>query len=126
MPGSLVGDLMSTDCEEPRVAKGFTRQASTGAVGGRAGFRPCRALIMTLVWVALSGLGLVGIVGHGPAVWAEGGDGDGVVLVTRVDGPITPVIADHLHEVVARGERDGHEAVVIELDTPGGRSTSGG
>lgn len=50
--------------------------------------------------------------------------GDGLVLVTRVDDPITPVIADHVAEVVARGEDNGHEAVLIELDTPGGLDPS--
>ena len=47
-------------------------------------------------------------------------EGDRTVLVTRVDDPITPVIADHLDDVVSRGERDGYEAVIIEIDTPGG------
>jgi membrane-bound serine protease (ClpP class) len=46
------------------------------------------------------------------------------VLVTRVDGTITPVIADHLVDGVAAAERDGHAAYVVELDTPGGLDTS--
>jgi membrane-bound serine protease (ClpP class) len=46
------------------------------------------------------------------------------VLVTRVDGTITPVIADHLVDGVQRAERDGHAAYVVELDTPGGLDTS--
>jgi membrane-bound serine protease (ClpP class) len=46
------------------------------------------------------------------------------VLVTRVDGTITPVIADHLAEGVQRAERDGHTAYLVELDTPGGLDTS--
>jgi membrane-bound serine protease (ClpP class) len=32
------------------------------------------------------------------------------VLVTRVDGTITPVIADHLVDGVAAAKRDGHAA----------------
>ncbi|MEX0863912.1 MAG: nodulation protein NfeD [Acidimicrobiia bacterium] len=45
------------------------------------------------------------------------------VLVTAVDGPITPVIADHL--VAAVKEATDEEAVlVVTLDTPGGLDTS--
>jgi membrane-bound serine protease (ClpP class) len=46
------------------------------------------------------------------------------VLITRVDGTITPVIADHLVDGVATAERDGHAAYLVELDTPGGLDTS--
>ncbi len=46
------------------------------------------------------------------------------VLATRIDDPITPVIADHVDDVVARGERDGFDAVIIEMDTPGGLDTA--
>ncbi|MEU8844802.1 nodulation protein NfeD [Streptomyces sp. NPDC048564] len=42
------------------------------------------------------------------------------VLVTRVDGTITPVIADHLEEGLRVAERERHAAYVIEMDTPGG------
>jgi membrane-bound serine protease (ClpP class) len=37
---------------------------------------------------------------------------------------VTPVIADFLVEGVARAEREGHVAYLIELDTPGGLDTS--
>lgn len=46
------------------------------------------------------------------------------VLVTSVAGPITPVIAGHIDDGIARAERDGAAAYVIELDTPGGLDTS--
>lgn len=46
------------------------------------------------------------------------------VLVTVVADPITPVIADHLREGVERAEAGGHEAFLVELDTPGGLDTS--
>ncbi|MFE9628995.1 nodulation protein NfeD [Streptomyces sp. NPDC006527] len=42
------------------------------------------------------------------------------VLVARVDGTITPVVADHLQEGLRIAEREGHAAFVIEMDTPGG------
>jgi membrane-bound serine protease (ClpP class) len=50
--------------------------------------------------------------------------GDGRVLVTTLSEPITPVIADHIADGVARAERDGFDAYVIELDTPGGLDVS--
>lgn len=43
-----------------------------------------------------------------------------IVMVTRVDDPITPIIADHLVELLDRAEAGGYEALVVELDTPGG------
>ena len=46
------------------------------------------------------------------------------VLVTRIEGTITPVIADHLVDGVGTAERDGHAAYLVELDTPGGLDTS--
>jgi membrane-bound serine protease (ClpP class) len=46
------------------------------------------------------------------------------VLVTEVDAIITPVIADHIREGVARAEADGHSLLLIELDTPGGLDVS--
>lgn len=42
------------------------------------------------------------------------------VLVTRVDTPITPVVADHIRDGLARTAEGGYSAYVIELDTPGG------
>ncbi|MBC2906164.1 nodulation protein NfeD [Streptomyces sp. PSKA01] len=42
------------------------------------------------------------------------------VLVMRIDSTITPVAADHLEEGVRTAERDGHEALLVEMDTPGG------
>jgi membrane-bound serine protease (ClpP class) len=45
------------------------------------------------------------------------------VLVAEVDGIITPVIADHLREGVARAE-ESHHAFLVELDTPGGLDAS--
>ena len=42
------------------------------------------------------------------------------MLVTRVDDPITPVIADHLTDSVQQAALGGHVALIVELDTPGG------
>ncbi|MGD9705701.1 MAG: nodulation protein NfeD [Acidimicrobiia bacterium] len=46
------------------------------------------------------------------------------VLATTVTGAITPVIADHIEDGIARAERDGYAAYLIRLDTPGGLDTS--
>ncbi|HEV3495016.1 MAG TPA: nodulation protein NfeD, partial [Actinomycetes bacterium] len=46
------------------------------------------------------------------------------VLVTRVTGPITPVVADQLASGVQEAERGGHQALLVELDTPGGLDSS--
>ncbi len=46
------------------------------------------------------------------------------VLVTEIDGAITPVIADHLVDGVERAEEGGYEAFVMIIDTPGGLDTS--
>jgi membrane-bound serine protease (ClpP class) len=46
------------------------------------------------------------------------------VLVTTVRGAITPIVADHLSETVRTADREGHEALLVELDTPGGLDTS--
>ncbi len=50
--------------------------------------------------------------------------GDAVVLFTPVRGAITPVTADHLTDAVRTAEDRGAEALVVELDTPGGLVTS--
>jgi membrane-bound serine protease (ClpP class) len=46
------------------------------------------------------------------------------VLVTEVDGVITPVMADHIREGLARAQDEAHQAFLIELDTPGGLDAS--
>ena len=51
------------------------------------------------------------------------GQASSVVAVT-VDGVITPVMADHLRDALDRAEREGHQALLVELDTPGGLDTS--
>jgi membrane-bound serine protease (ClpP class) len=67
-------------------------------------------------------------VGAGASMWPAGApSGEGPhprVLATRIDDAITPVIADHLREGVGRAEREGYDAYVVELDTPGGLDTS--
>ena len=45
------------------------------------------------------------------------------VLVTEVDGPITPVVADHLEAAVAEASEIG-AVLIVTMDTPGGLDTS--
>jgi len=46
------------------------------------------------------------------------------VLVARVEGPITPVVADHVVGAVAEASAKRHVALLVEMDTPGGLDTS--
>lgn len=46
------------------------------------------------------------------------------VLFTEATGAVTPVMDDHLTDAVATAERDGHAALLVRLDTPGGLVTS--
>jgi membrane-bound serine protease (ClpP class) len=46
------------------------------------------------------------------------------VLVTRLEGPVSPVSARALRQAVERAERGGYRALVLEVDTPGGLETS--
>jgi membrane-bound serine protease (ClpP class) len=46
------------------------------------------------------------------------------ILQTTIHGTITPVVADHLRESVARAEGEGYGAFLVELDTPGGLDSS--
>ncbi|MFP5310156.1 MAG: NfeD family protein [Actinomycetes bacterium] len=55
---------------------------------------------------------------------AQAQQGSGTVATTTVRGAITPVIADHLLDTVDRAATDGHRALVVQLDTPGGLVSS--
>jgi membrane-bound serine protease (ClpP class) len=46
------------------------------------------------------------------------------VLTADVDGAITPVMAAHVSDAISRAERGGYEALIVELDTPGGLDSS--
>lgn len=42
------------------------------------------------------------------------------INVVTIDGSINPASSDYLQQAIARSEEDGAEAVLLELDTPGG------
>ncbi|WP_222721255.1 NfeD family protein [Actinomadura sp. HBU206391] len=76
----------------------------------------------------ISGLVLIAI-SAGLAAWLLALPGQAsarapTVLATRVDGPITPVIEEHLSDGVRRAERQGYAAYLVVIDTPGGLLTS--
>jgi membrane-bound serine protease (ClpP class) len=110
-PGRQLTSSTGQECTVVRAAAGVA--SATDAIRAERGPRLAAALL--LVTVALAWL-----VGFPGAATAQGS----TVLVTRVEGTITPVIADHLVDGVAVAERDGRAAYLVELDTPGGLDTS--
>lgn len=46
------------------------------------------------------------------------------VLLARIQGPITPVIAAHVADAIDEAVDGGYDAVLLEMDTPGGLVTS--
>ncbi|MDX9714136.1 MAG: nodulation protein NfeD [Dissulfurispiraceae bacterium] len=47
-----------------------------------------------------------------------------LVTVITVDGVINPVAAEHIHRSIKKALSNGSEALIVELDTPGGLDTS--
>jgi membrane-bound serine protease (ClpP class) len=82
------------------------------------GTRPLLARPLFALIVALLGTVLLAMPAGAQA------DGAGTVLVARIDGPISPVIADHMADAVATAAMGGHAALLVEMDTPGGLDTS--
>jgi membrane-bound serine protease (ClpP class) len=64
------------------------------------------------------------VAGLGESSASSPSPGSRHVLVTRVATEITPVVADHLDEGMARAEQEGAAAYLVELDTPGGLAES--
>jgi membrane-bound serine protease (ClpP class) len=59
-----------------------------------------------------------------PAAAARRPAGEGRVLVARLEGPVSPISAGALSSALARAEASRYEALVLEVDTPGGLETS--
>lgn len=82
-------------------------------------FRFATGILLLTVALALVPLG------RGHATTAnQPRDGGSRVLVTDVDGAITPVVADHLSAGLERAAGGGYAAYLLVLDTPGGLVTS--
>jgi membrane-bound serine protease (ClpP class) len=84
------------------------------------GFGPRASLALRQCMVAAVAL----LLAAWPAFAGTGSTDSPVILTTRVEGTITPVIADHLTDGVRRAERERYSAYLVELDTPGGLVTS--
>lgn len=85
-----------------------------------------RLVAAVAVLLALMSLG-GGVVHAEPAAGGAppvGVDTPPRVLATTIDSAITPVVADHLEAGLQRARRQGYDAYLIELDTPGGLVTS--
>jgi membrane-bound serine protease (ClpP class) len=52
------------------------------------------------------------------------GSSDDRVLVAEFDNDVNPVTQEYLLDAIERAEREGYNAVVIEMDTPGGLGSS--
>jgi len=63
-------------------------------------------------------------VGHGGGLWVFWSEADGRVLIMRLEGPVSPVTAQALKMGLTRAHAQGYEALVVEVDTPGGLETS--
>ncbi len=75
----------------------------------------------TRLLAAQAALAALVVLGGGGAAGQAGSE---AVLATTVDGPITPVIADHVEDGIDQAEREGHAAYLIRMDTPGGLDSS--
>ena len=70
--------------------------------------------ILILVWLSLTGISLL----LGQMVHAQT-DGSQIIVLTA-DGPITPAMAQYLSRGIKIAERQHAEALIFQLDTPGG------
>ncbi len=77
----------------------------------------CLSVTWRLLVAVLGGITAIMFLLPGTATAA---DSTNRVLATRVDTSITPVVADHIRDGLARAGEGGYAAYVIELDTPGG------
>jgi len=88
----------------------FTVRGSTS--GGAAARR-----VVALLLPALLAIGGWALAGQAPA-------GGRVVYVVRADGAVTASMVGLLTEAIHRTDQDNAEALIVELDTPGGLVTS--
>lgn len=93
------------------------RQREVAWTPGRRARRPSRHLARALL------LGLVALFSFSATAVAQEAERPRV-LVATVDDPITPVIAGYLGDGVGRAVREGYDAFVVRLDTPGGLDSS--
>lgn len=90
-------------------------RVSNGLAGRGQGWR----LALRGLWAVLTVLGLV-------LLWPSptGGASGRHVEVLPARGVINPIMAGYIQRGIERGQANGAEAVIIQLDTPGGLDTS--
>jgi membrane-bound serine protease (ClpP class) len=84
-----------------------------------------RAIRRTVPLWALAALGCIAVAlmvsGAGPASAKEArATGQGRVLTLKLEGPVSPVMGEALDQAIRRAERSDYDALVLEIDTPGG------
>lgn len=90
---------------------------SPGRAAGDAA-RPTGRTARPLVAALLALLGAALLASTGAPAWPQAEQP--TVLRTEVDGEITPIVARHLTDAIDEAAAGGHEALVVELNTPGG------
>jgi membrane-bound serine protease (ClpP class) len=85
-----------------------------------SGVRLAAAVLVGSLAFVVGSLGAGPTSAGAPATATGDGSGTGRVMVTELATPITPVVADHLHDGLDRAAEGGYAAYVIEMDTPGG------
>lgn len=85
------------------------------------GYDPLR--MMRLLFTLLPLLGIATASGQ-PAVESEGPASHPHILTMTVDGTINPIVAEYIEQGMERAENENFDAVVIQIDTPGGLDTA--
>jgi membrane-bound serine protease (ClpP class) len=95
-----------------------------------------RARLRRMAWITAWAIALLAMVAGAGLTQDRAGDkaktvragkkarGEDRVLVLRLDGPISPITAEALENALTRAERERYQALVIEIDTPGGLESS--
>jgi membrane-bound serine protease (ClpP class) len=87
--------------------------------------RTMRELVSSSMRWSIAFLGLAAVALLWPLVISAGSEGGArPVLVIRVEGVIAPSSADYIISAIKRADRELAQALVIELDTPGGLDLS--
>src|SRR3990172_6029209 len=87
--------------------------------------RTMRELVSSSMRWSIAFLGFAGVALLWPVVVSAGSEGGArPVLVIRVEGVIAPSSADYIISAIKRADRELAQALVIELDTPGGLDLS--
>jgi membrane-bound serine protease (ClpP class) len=121
---------------EPPVVPPASRRGRGGPTTVRtrtSGSDQVARRVRAVLWLGVLLTGLLAGTATAASSWGPAADAQGpaqaqgaarTVATTQVRGAITPVIADHLADTVGRAAADGHRALVVLLDTPGGLVSS--